>query len=54
VVKKHKVQIPVIASSGNLFADLGLPEPEEELTKEQLASHIWQTSSPARRTNGRC
>ena len=26
--------------SGNVFADLGLPEAEEELTKAQLATHI--------------
>jgi predicted XRE-type DNA-binding protein len=26
--------------SGNVFADLGVPEPEEELAKAQLASHI--------------
>jgi predicted XRE-type DNA-binding protein len=32
--------IPVTESSGNVFADIGLPEPEEELTKAQLASHI--------------
>jgi predicted XRE-type DNA-binding protein len=30
----------VIKSSGNVFADLGVAEPEEELTKAQLASHI--------------
>ncbi len=32
--------IGVTESSGNVFADLGFPEPEEELTKAQLASHI--------------
>jgi predicted XRE-type DNA-binding protein len=32
--------IPVAESSGNVFADIGLPEPEEELTKAQLASHL--------------
>jgi predicted XRE-type DNA-binding protein len=42
VVKKIKRQIPVTPSSGNVFADMGLPEPEEELTKAQLASHIRQ------------
>ncbi len=35
-------EIPVTASSGNVFADLGFEEPEEELTKAQLASHIRQ------------
>jgi predicted XRE-type DNA-binding protein len=37
-----KRDIPVIESSGNVFADMGLPEAEEELTKAQLASHIRQ------------
>ncbi len=42
MVRKRDAKIPVTASSGNVFADLGLPEPEEELTKAQLASHIRQ------------
>ena len=33
-----KPLIPVTASSGNVFADIGVPEPEEELAKAQLAS----------------
>ena len=37
---KRNVPIPATASSGNVFADLGFSEPEEELTKAQLASHI--------------
>jgi hypothetical protein len=32
--------IPVIVGSGNVFADLGLAEPEGELNRVQLASHI--------------
>ena len=32
--------IPVTPGSGNVFADLGLPDPEEELAKAQLASRI--------------
>jgi len=40
--KKRAADIPVTAGSGNIFADLGLAEPEEELTKAQLASHIRQ------------
>ena len=40
--KEREPDIPVIESSGNVFADLGLPEAEEELTKAQLASHIRQ------------
>jgi predicted XRE-type DNA-binding protein len=35
-----KEDIPVTPSTGNVFADIGLPEPEEEMTKAQLASHI--------------
>jgi predicted XRE-type DNA-binding protein len=46
MVKKREneagTEIPVTPSSGNVFADLGLAEPEEELTKAQLASHIRQ------------
>ncbi|SRR5579871_724978 len=37
---KRKTHIPVTAGSGNVFADLGFAEPEEELTKAQLAGHI--------------
>ena len=37
---KRRDRIAVTESSGNVFADLGLPEPEEELAKAQLASHI--------------
>ncbi|MGH9063424.1 MAG: helix-turn-helix domain-containing protein [Acidimicrobiales bacterium] len=29
-----------VVSSGNVFADLGLPEPEEALTKAELAQSI--------------
>ena len=35
-----KPRISVTASSGNVFADIGVPEPEEELAKAQLASRI--------------
>lgn len=43
MIRKRKVQdIGVTESSGNVFADLGFAEPEEELTKAQLASHIRQ------------
>ena len=37
---KRRAGIEVSPSSGNVFADLGLPEPDVELTKAQLASHI--------------
>jgi predicted XRE-type DNA-binding protein len=42
VRKREAKDMGVTPSSGNVFADLGLPEPEEELTKAQLASHIRQ------------
>ncbi len=42
--------IPVTESSGNVFADLGVPEPEEELTKAQLASYIRHTIKRRRLT----
>ena len=42
--------IPVTESSGNVFADLGVAEPEEELTKAQLASHIRHTIKRRRLT----
>ena len=40
MVKRRETEIPVTPSSGNVFADVGLPEAEEELTKAQLASYI--------------
>lgn len=42
MAKKREASIPVIPSTGNIFADLGFAEPEEELTKAQLSSHIRQ------------
>ena len=57
VAKQRKSVIRVTASSGNVFADLGLPEPEEELAKAQLASlirrvikrqHLTQIAAAAR------
>jgi predicted XRE-type DNA-binding protein len=50
MVKKRQAKIPVTSSSGNVFADMGLPEPEEELTKAQLASHIRQVIKRRRLT----
>ena len=40
MAKRRVTKIPVTPSSGNVFADMGMPEAEEELTKAQLASHI--------------
>lgn len=42
--------IPVTASGGNVFADLGIAHPEEELAKAQLASHIRRTIQRRRLT----
>ena len=42
MVKKREDKIRVKPGSGNVFADLGFDEPEEELTRAQLASHIRQ------------
>jgi hypothetical protein len=39
---KRDADIPVTPGSGHVFADLGFAEPEDELTKAQLASHIRQ------------
>jgi predicted XRE-type DNA-binding protein len=35
-----KPLIPVTPGSGNVFADISVPEPDEELAKAQLASRI--------------
>jgi predicted XRE-type DNA-binding protein len=40
MAKKQEPDIPVTPGSGNVFADLGFAEPEEEFAKAQLASHI--------------
>ena len=50
MVKKREAKIPVTAGSGNVFADLGFADPEEELTKAQLASLIWQAIKRRRLT----
>jgi hypothetical protein len=43
-------EIPVTVGSGNVFTDLGFPNPEEELAKAQLASHIRQVIKRRRLT----
>ena len=50
MVKERAADIPVTESSGNVFADMGLPEAEEELTKAQLASHVRQAIKRRRLT----
>jgi predicted XRE-type DNA-binding protein len=43
-------KIPVHQSSGNVFADLGLPDAEEALAKSRLAQYIAETISRKRLT----
>lgn len=50
MVETPEPAIPVTPGSGNVFADLGFAEPEEELTKAQLASHIRQVIQRRRLT----
>ena len=50
MARKRATDIPVTAGSGNVFADIGLPEAEEELTKAQLATHIRQVIKNRRLT----
>ena len=45
-----KSRIAVTPGSGNVFADLGFAESEEELTKAQLASRIQQVIKRRRLT----
>ena len=37
-----KTAIPARAGSGNVFADLGLPNPEQELLKARLTLQIYK------------
>jgi predicted XRE-type DNA-binding protein len=46
VVDKIKVEV----GSGNVFADLGLPNPEEHLAKAELASRIGEVIRQRRLT----
>jgi len=50
MVKRREDIIKITPSSGNVFADIGLPKPEEELTKAQLASHVRQVIKRQRLT----
>ena len=40
MAKKPEAKIAVTPGSGNVFADLGFAEPEEELARAKLASRI--------------
>ena len=50
MAKKRETEITVTPSSGNVFADLGFAEPEEELAKAKLASRIRQIIKDRRLT----
>jgi predicted XRE-type DNA-binding protein len=50
MVKKRQAEIPVTTGGANVFSDLGVLAPEEELTKAQLASHIRQVIKRSRLT----
>lgn len=50
MAKKRAVDSRVTPSSGNVFADIGFAEPEEELAKAQLATHIRQVLKRRRLT----
>ena len=40
--KKAKTRVRAQAGSGNIFADLGLPNPEQELLKARLTLQIYR------------
>lgn len=50
MARKREAEIEVIEGSGNVFADLGFAEPEEELAKAKLAVHIWRIIKDRRLT----
>jgi predicted XRE-type DNA-binding protein len=50
MAKKRAVAVKVTPSSGNVFADLGFTDPDEELAKAQLATHIRQVLKRRRLT----
>ncbi len=41
--KKRLEDIEYVESSGNVFADLGIPEPEEAMAKAKIAMKIYET-----------
>jgi len=50
MAKKRKTEITVTPGSGNVFADLGFADPEEELARAKLASRIRQIVKERRLT----
>ncbi len=51
--RKHTDKISVTPSSGNVFVDLGVANPDEELAKAQLASHIRRAIGHRKLTQAR-
>jgi predicted XRE-type DNA-binding protein len=47
---RRENKIPVIQGTGNVFADLDVPNPEEELAKAQLATLIGEAIKRRRLT----
>ena len=41
--KKHLGNIEYVEGSDNIFADLGIPEPEEAMAKAKIALKIYET-----------
>ena len=50
MVKKSVTEIRIMTGSGNVFADMGLADADEELTKAQLATQIRQVIKRRRLT----
>jgi len=50
MAKKRAVALKVRPSSGNVFADLGFAQADDELEKAQLATHIRQVLKRRRLT----
>ncbi|MDX2141906.1 MAG: helix-turn-helix transcriptional regulator [Rhodospirillaceae bacterium] len=46
----RKSKLKIEESSGNVFADIGLPHPEEELARAQLSLHIMHFIKSRRMT----
>lgn len=53
MARKHEEPIKVTPSSGNVFADMGLPKPNEELTRAQLAALVERTIKRRRLTQAK-
>lgn len=43
MAKKHERKIKIVTGSGNVFADLGFEDADDELAKAKLAAHIGRS-----------